>query len=50
MFGTQPCCADCGCSLGLKLRVLSSECPKKKWRAVMSKKQEDKLKENINNE
>ena len=27
---TQPCCADCGCSLGFKLRSLSTECPQKK--------------------
>ena len=34
--GSQPCCADCGCSLGLKLRSLSSSCPKGKWKAVVN--------------
>lgn len=27
MPGTNPCCAECGCSLSLKLRSLDSECP-----------------------
>jgi hypothetical protein len=45
--GTAPCCADCGCSLGLKLRALSSECPKGKWKAVMDPASEKMLKEQI---
>lgn len=40
---TQPCCADCGCSLGFKLRALSSSCPKNKWKAVMSEEEEKKI-------
>ena len=42
--GTQPCCADCGCSLGFKLRALSSSCPKGKWDAVLSEDLENKFK------
>jgi hypothetical protein len=45
--GTQPCCADCGCSLGLKLRALSSSCPKGKWNAVTTKEGEAKIKHQI---
>ena len=40
---TAPCCSDCGCSLGLKMRSLSSACPKKKWDAVMPDKLANKL-------
>tara|TARA_R100001163_G_C5066154_1_gene204421 strand:+ start:1762 stop:2223 length:462 start_codon:yes stop_codon:yes gene_type:complete len=40
---TQPCCSDCGCSLSLKLRSLSSGCPKGRWEAVMDGKQENTL-------
>jgi len=47
MKGTQPCCADCGCSLGFKLRSLSTECPQKKWKAVMDKNTEMELKKSI---
>jgi len=41
--GTQPCCAECGCSLEFKLRAMSAECPLGKWKAVMSEETEDKL-------
>ena len=41
--GTEPCCSDCGCSLGFKLRSLSSSCPKGNWDAIMSEDEEDKL-------
>lgn len=43
LSGSQPCCAECGCSLALKLRSMSSECPLDKWKAVMSEEFEDKL-------
>ena len=46
--GTQPCCAACGCSLGLKLRALSSSCPKNKWQAVISRDGEQAIKAQIN--
>jgi hypothetical protein len=39
--GTQPCCGDCGCSLKLKLRSLSSGCPKDKWEPVLTEKEDD---------
>ncbi len=33
---TQPCCGSCGCSMKLKLRALSADCPEGKWDAVLS--------------
>jgi len=48
--GTQPCCSNCGCSLGLKLRSLSTECPIGKWNAVMSEKEEDALNNKLEKE
>ena len=45
--GAQPCCKDCGCALGFKLRSLSTECPKGKWKAVMDPASEQQLKEQI---
>ena len=45
--GTQPCCNEklggCGCSLSLKTRALSSDCPLKKWKAELSEEEEDLL-------
>lgn len=43
MPGTQPCCKSCGCSLSLKTRSLSSECPLLKWGAVLNQKEDDEL-------
>ena len=48
--GTQPCCADCGCSLGIKLRSLSSGCPKGKWKAIMKGEHEIELKKTLREE
>lgn len=48
VIGTQPCCSDCGCSLRLKTRSLSSECPKGLWKAVVSEQEEDLIKASIN--
>lgn len=49
--GTEPCCnqskGGCGCSLGLKTRSLSSECPLGKWRAEISQQEEDLLNEKL---
>jgi len=45
--GTQPCCASCGCSLDLKTRSLSSECPQGKWPALMTEEEEDLLNQQI---
>lgn len=42
--GTQPCCGECGCSLALKTRSLSSACPVSKWDAMLTDEEEDKLK------
>lgn len=41
--GTQPCCAECGCSLKFKIRSLSSSCPKDKWDAWLTEEQEAKI-------
>lgn len=49
--GTQPCCDErfggCGCSLSLKTRALSSECPLKKWKAEITEEEEDLLNEKL---
>lgn len=46
---TQPCCGSCGCSLKLKLRSLSSECPEGHWEAVLTD-EEDLMHEDLNPE
>jgi hypothetical protein len=40
----------CGCSLSLKLRVLSENCPKEKWKAVVTKQEEDMINQQILND
>ena len=45
--GTQPCCSLCGCDLSLKTRALSAECDDKRWNAVLSEEEEDKLNESL---
>tara|TARA_R100000656_G_scaffold103268_1_gene75144 strand:- start:395 stop:733 length:339 start_codon:yes stop_codon:yes gene_type:complete len=45
--GTQPCCSDCGCALGFKLRALSSSCPRKRWNAVTDNQGEAAIKNQI---
>ena len=44
---TKPCCGQCGCSIGLKIRSLSSGCPGGKWKAVTTKEAEEAIKEQI---
>jgi hypothetical protein len=46
--GTQPCCSDCGCSLSIKIRSLSSACPKGRWGQVMDLKLEKQLIDQLN--
>jgi len=44
--GTQPCCSQCGCSLHIKLRSLSSGCGNEeepRWHALLSQEEEDAL-------
>lgn len=45
--GTQPCCSNltggCGCVISLKIRALSSECPKGYWPSIMSDQESDNL-------
>jgi hypothetical protein len=44
--GTNPCCGECGCSLSLKLRSLSSYCTHpngKKWDQVITEEEENQL-------
>jgi hypothetical protein len=38
--GTHPCCGSCGCSLKLKLRSLSSDCPEDFWQPVLTEDEE----------
>jgi hypothetical protein len=49
--GTAPCCNEkkggCGCSLSLKTRALSSDCPLGKWEAELTEEEEDKLNEKL---
>jgi len=49
--GTQPCCninmGGCGCSLTLKTRSLSSDCPMNHWKAEMTQQEEDLLNEKL---
>lgn len=49
--GTQPCCNEtiggCGCSLAIKTRALSSDCPFSKWKAEMTEEEEDKLNQKL---
>lgn len=47
--GTKPCCTLCGCSLSLKLRSLSSECPDGKWKAVTNEQEEEMIRQQILN-
>lgn len=51
VVGTAPCCnqdlGGCGCSLSLKTRALSSECPLSKWEAELTEEEEDKLNEKL---
>jgi len=45
--GTQPCCnkrlGGCGCSLSIKQRSLSSDCPFYYWKAVITEEEENSL-------
>jgi hypothetical protein len=49
--GTHPCCNEklggCGCSLYIKTRALSSECPLGKWEAELTEQEEDLLNEKL---
>ena len=50
--GTQPCCSQCGCSLELKLRSLSSDCGNEeepRWHALLSQEEEDALTNQLKN-
>lgn len=45
--GTQPCCGECGCSLALKLRSLSSECDLQHWKAELDDEEAEALEEHF---
>jgi hypothetical protein len=52
--GTTPCCDErqggCGCSLGFKLRSLSSSCPHPdgpKWEAIVTQEEEDQINQKL---
>lgn len=40
-------CTDCGCPTASKLRCLSCNCPLLKWKAVLTKDEEEQLKEQL---
>lgn len=52
MPGTSPCCdkkqGGCGCSLGFKIRSLSSDCPLGHWKAELTQEEEDALNQKLN--
>lgn len=48
--GTGPCCGSCGCSMGLKLRALGSDCPEGKWDAVLSHEENYLLQKKLGDE
>jgi hypothetical protein len=48
MPGTQPCCSECGCSLKLKTRSLSSDCPKGFWHAELTEEEEAIVNQQLN--
>lgn len=50
MPGTAPCCGECGCSLKLKLRSLSSDCPLTKWKAELTFDEEYVLQKKLREE
>lgn len=41
-------CTSCGCTLSAKARCLSCECPLKKWLAVVSQEEFEKINSEIN--
>ena len=43
--GTAPCCGSCGCSLKLKLRSLSSDCPEGYWEPILTEDEDIKHEE-----
>ena len=45
--GSKPCCADCGCSIALKIRSMSSDCPKGRWDSIMTPEMEHDFKKQI---
>ena len=46
--GTQPCCGECGCSLKLKTRSLSSDCPRGFWKAELTEEEETIVNQQLN--
>jgi hypothetical protein len=44
---TKPCCSDCGCSISLKIRSMSSDCPKGRWDSIMTPEMEHELKQQV---
>ena len=49
--GTGPCCGICGCSLGLKLRDLSSGCGNEdhpRWEPILTEEEHEEMKIKLN--
>lgn len=40
-------CTDCGCNLHFKTRCLSCSCPKDKWVAILSDKEDEELQQKL---
>lgn len=49
--GSAPCCnannGGCGCRIAWKVRALSEDCPKGKWKAILSFEEEQSLREKL---
>jgi hypothetical protein len=43
-------CTDCLCNIHMKTRVLSEQCPMKKWLAEVTDEEDDKIQEMLKNE
>jgi hypothetical protein len=43
-------CTDCKCNIHMKTRVLSEQCPMKKWLAEVTDEEDDKIQEMLKNE
>jgi len=47
VYGIAPCCKVCGCSIKIKTRSLSSNCPKGYWDVELTEDEEDAMNEKL---
>jgi len=45
--GISPCCNICGCSIKIKIRSLSSDCPEKFWPVELTQEEDDAINEKL---